>query len=152
MAIRGKDHLTPKQRSWNMSRIRSKDTKPEIIVRKKLFSLGYRYRLHAKELPGKPDIVLPKYKTAIFVHGCFWHRHQNCKKSTTPIANKEFWREKFRRNVARDRRNKKNLELLGWKVLFVWECETRLFAKTCKKTVGELGSSCRNKSAADIIV
>ncbi len=118
------DHLTKKKRSWNMSRIRSKNTKPELIVRSLLHGMGYRFRLHRKDLPGKPDIVLPKYKTVIFVHGCFWHRHKGCKKCTTPSSNKEYWKRKFERNVANDKIHKAQLRGKGWKVFVIWECET----------------------------
>jgi len=117
------DTLTPQKRSWNMSRIRSRDTKPEMVVRRLLHSLGHRYRLHRKGLPGKPDIVLPKYRTVIFVHGCFWHRHPGCKYAYTPKSRLEFWNKKFDENVRRDRENKKALRKLGWKVIVVWECE-----------------------------
>ena len=106
-----------------MSRIRSRDTKPEMVVRRLLHSLGHRYRLHRKGLPGKPDIVLPKYRTVIFVHGCFWHRHPGCKYAYTPKSRLEFWNKKFDENVRRDRENKKALRKLGWKVIVVWECE-----------------------------
>lgn len=123
------DTLTPAQRSERMSRIRSRDTKPEVALRRALHRLGFRFRLHGKHLAGKPDIVLTKYRTAIFVHGCFWHRHQGCKVATTPKSRTEFWIDKFARNVARD---KKNLELLrnhGWNVIVVWECEINTSAK-----------------------
>jgi len=119
------DSLTPEQRKWTMSRVRSKNTKPEVTVRRLLHSLGYRFRLHRDDLPGKPDIVLPKYRTAVFVHGCFWHRHVGCKRCTTPSSNYEYWTGKFARNVDRDRRNRAALEALGWNVLVVWECELR---------------------------
>ena len=118
------DHLTKAKRSWNMSRIRGKDTKPEMIVRSLLHRMGYRFRLHHKDLPGKPDIVLPKYKTVIFVHGCFWHQHVRCKESHMPKSNPSFWKSKLLRNVERDKRYQKNLAELGWRVLVVWECET----------------------------
>lgn len=117
------DRLTPERRSWNMSRIRSKDTKPEKVVRSLLHCNGYRFRLHRRDLPGNPDIVLPKYKTAIFVHGCFWHRHQNCKFAYTPKSRVEFWERKFRENIRRDERARKQLIELGWHVIVVWECE-----------------------------
>jgi DNA mismatch endonuclease, patch repair protein len=117
------DHLTKKMRSWNMSRIRSKDTKPEMIVRSLLHRMGYRFRLHRKNLPGKPDIVLPKYKTVIFVHGCFWHRHKNCKRCTTPTSNKEYWMEKFQKNIKQDKMNHRKLVNLRWNVIVIWECE-----------------------------
>lgn len=127
------DHLTKKQRSWNMSRIRSKNTTPEKKVRSLLHSLGYRFRLHRKDLPGKPDIVLPKHKIAICVNGCFWHRHKGCKKATTPKSNIDYWTNKFSKNVNNDARNKTALESLGWKVIIVWECETRDNSKLLKK-------------------
>ena len=111
------------QRSRNMSAIKSKNTKPEIKVRKVLHSMGYRFRLHRKDLPGSPDIVLPKYKTVIFVHGCFWHRHENCKYASTPKTRQEFWEAKFRENINRDKLNQENLSSKGWKIIVVWECE-----------------------------
>ena len=112
-----------KARSKNMSAIKSKNTKPEIIVRKFLHSKGYRFRIHRKDLPGCPDIVLPKYKTVIFVNGCFWHRHQGCKYKTTPKTRKDFWENKFNENIKRDKNNFKELKNLNWKVLVIWECE-----------------------------
>ena len=108
-----------------MAAIKSKNTKPEIAVRKLLHSMGYRFRLHRKDLPGSPDIVLPKYKTVIFVHGCFWHRHENCKYATTPKTREEFWDNKFKQNVQRDKNNFKELKNLNWKVLVLWECEVK---------------------------
>jgi DNA mismatch endonuclease (patch repair protein) len=119
------DSLSPERRSWNMSRIRSTDTAPERIVRSVLHSLGYRFRLHKKSLPGKPDIVLAKYRAVIFVHGCFWHRHQGCKFCYTPKSRAEFWIAKFAGNVARDQKQRQALVDLGWRVLTVWECETK---------------------------
>tara|TARA_B100000575_G_scaffold77134_1_gene60314 strand:- start:36 stop:455 length:420 start_codon:yes stop_codon:yes gene_type:complete len=116
-------HEVSEQRSRNMSAIKSKNTKPEITVRKLLHSMGYRFRLHKKDLPGSPDIVLPKYKTVIFVHGCFWHRHQNCKYASTPKTRQEFWGVKFRENINRDKLNQENLSSKGWKIIVVWECE-----------------------------
>ena len=106
-----------------MSKIRSKNTKPEIMLRKALFALGYRYRIHNKALPGKPDIVLPKYKTAIFVHGCFWHYHADCREGRIPNTNSIFWREKLLKNISRDQKHQETLAQLGWKVLVCWECE-----------------------------
>jgi len=117
------DHLTKKKRSWNMSRIKSKDTKPELIVRSLLHHLGYRFRLHSKKLPGKPDIVLAKYKTVIFVHGCFWHRHKDCPRATTPKSNQEYWKAKFERNVQRFEEVSKQIQAMGWHVMVIWECE-----------------------------
>ena len=119
------DHLTPKMRSWNMSRIRGKDTKPEVLVRSLLHRAGYRFRKNVKSLPGKPDIVLPKYKTVIFVHGCFWHRHKGCKDATTPKSNKAFWKKKFECNIANDKNHARDLKKLGWKVVTVWECQLK---------------------------
>ncbi|MFL4471543.1 very short patch repair endonuclease [Tateyamaria armeniaca] len=117
--------LVSAQRSWNMSRIRGKDTQPEMIVRRLLHSMGYRYRLHAPELPGKPDIVFRPRMKAIFVHGCFWHRHPGCKHTTTPKSREEFWRKKFLQNMDRDRRNLQSLHDAGWATEIVWECETK---------------------------
>ena len=118
-------HKVSEQRSRNMSAIKSKNTKPEIKVRKILHSMGYRFRLHRKDLPGSPDIVLPKYKTVIFVHGCFWHRHENCKYASTPKTRAEFWESKFAGNIKRDKINQTNLVKLGWKILIVWECDLK---------------------------
>jgi DNA mismatch endonuclease, patch repair protein len=119
------DHLTPEKRRWNMQRIRSEDTKPEKIVRSLLHQLGFRFRLHRKKLPGSPDIVLPKYQSVIFVHGCFWHRHPGCSRATTPRTRQEYWLPKFRRTVERDRKNQNELRELGWNVIVIWECEIR---------------------------
>lgn len=118
------DVLTPEQRSLNMSRIRGTDTKPELIVRSTLHRLGYRFRLHRKDLPGNPDIVLPKHNTVIFVHGCYWHRHRCRFGSVIPATRTEFWLEKFAANTARDRRNRHQLRALGWRVATIWECQT----------------------------
>ena len=119
------DHLTPEKRSWNMSKIRSGNTKPEMIVRSLLHRMGYRFRLHRKDLPGKPDIVLPKYNTVIFVHGCYWHRHKGCKYAYNPKSRIDFWQNKFKSNVERDKKNRIALEKLGWNVKVMWECETK---------------------------
>lgn len=116
-------------RSYNMSRIRCKDTKPEEIVRKYLFSKGFRYRKNDKKLPGTPDIVLPKYKTAIFVNGCFWHGHQGCKYFVWPRNNAEFWKQKIQANIQRDAQKHAQLKELGWNVIVIWECELRSEAK-----------------------
>ncbi|MDX9882311.1 MAG: DNA mismatch endonuclease Vsr [Prolixibacteraceae bacterium] len=112
-------------RSYNMSQIKSKDTKPEILVRKFLFSKGFRYRLHDKKLPGKPDIVLQKYKTIIFIHGCFWHGHNNCKYFVVPKTRTEWWLKKIERNKQLDCDNFQVLQKLGWKVLTIFECELK---------------------------
>ena len=109
-------------RSRMMSGIRGRDTKPEVIVRKYLHAQGLRYRIAPKDLPGKPDIVLPKHRTVVFVHGCFWHRHRNCRFATTPATNATFWQEKFATNVARDQRTASQLRKLGWRVIVVWSC------------------------------
>jgi len=119
------DHLSKEKRSWNMGRIKSKDTKPEILVRSALHRIGFRFRLHYKDLPGKPDIYLPKYKTVIFVQGCFWHQHQGCSRSSIPKSNRTYWIDKLRKNVERDQKNKLLLEKLGYSVYYIWECETK---------------------------
>ncbi|UOE49148.1 very short patch repair endonuclease [Mucilaginibacter sp. SMC90] len=108
-----------------MSRILSKDTKPELLVRKFLFGNGFRYRIHDKKLPGKPDIVFPKKKIAVFIHGCFWHSHQNCKYAVSPKSNTEYWSKKISNNVTRDRKNTDELLEKGWKIITVWECELK---------------------------
>lgn len=119
------DTLNEQQRHYNMSRIRSKDTKPEEIVRKYLFSKGLRFRKNDRRYPGHPDVVLPKYKTVVFVNGCFWHRHEGCRYASTPATNREFWNHKFEGNVERDAREQKELQEMGWKVIVVWECELK---------------------------
>jgi len=113
------DLLTPTARSALMSRIRGADTKPELAVRSLLHRMGYRFRLHRRDLPGTPDIVLPRHATVAFVHGCFWHRHKDCKGATTPKTRRKFWRDKF------DARNRRDLRKLGWRPVVVWECELR---------------------------
>lgn len=119
------DILSPQQRHLNMSRIKGRDTRPEKRVRSLLHSLGYRFRLHAKTLPGTPDIILPKYKTVIFVHGCFWHRHGNCQYTTIPVTRPEFWAKKFADNIQRDKAAMEALIKLGWRVLVIWQCELK---------------------------
>lgn len=119
------DVMTPKQRSRCMAAVKGKDTKPEMIVRKYLFSCGMRFRVQVRKLPGTPDIVLPKYKTVIFVNGCFWHGHEDCKYFRLPKSNVEFWKEKIKRNIERDRESMQALLDLGWKIIRVWECELR---------------------------
>ena len=119
------DIWSKEKRSECMSKIRSKDTKPELALRKALFARGFRYRVNDKHLPGKPDIVLLKYKTVIFLHGCFWHRHEGCKYAYTPKTNTEFWVDKITSNKDRDKINMQKLTDLGWNVLTVWECEIR---------------------------
>ena len=119
------DTLSQTQRSYNMSRIRGKNTKPEILVRKGLHARGFRFCLHNKKLPGSPDIVLPKYGVAIMVNGCFWHGHKGCRYATKPKTNVEFWETKIARNQHRDEVTNAHLEALGWHVITVWECELR---------------------------
>jgi DNA mismatch endonuclease (patch repair protein) len=116
------DVHSPEKRSFNMSRIRSKDTKPEMLVRRFLFSQGFRYKLHDKSLPGKPDLVLPKYKTIIFIHGCFWHGHEGCRYFVVPKTRTEWWLNKIQTNRNKDIVSIKHLQDSGWKVLIVWEC------------------------------
>lgn len=118
-----------KTRSYNMSRIKGKDTKPEEIVRKYLFSQGFRYRKNDKRLPGKPDIVLPKYRTVIFVNGCFWHKHEGCRYFVWPRSNPEFWKEKIEGTVERDQKKTAELMSAGWRVLVIWECELKSAVK-----------------------
>ena len=117
------DNRSPEVRSWNMSQVKSQDTSIEIKVRSYLFRNGFRFRKNVKKLPGKPDIVLPKYRTIIFIHGCFWHRHAGCKDATTPKTRTEFWQQKFDRNVANYRLYIKQLEKMGWHVIVLWECQ-----------------------------
>ena len=119
------DHLSPKRRSWLMSRVKSKDSAAEMRVRQLAHSLGLRFRLHQRKLPATPDLVFPKYHVAIFVHGCFWHRHRGCKKATTPKSRVEYWQEKFRTNVARDQQAILELQSMGWRTVIIWECETK---------------------------
>jgi len=117
------DIVSKKTRSRMMSTIRGKNTKPEMIVRKYLHWRGFRFRLHNSKLPGKPDIVLPKYKTCVLVHGCFWHQHPGCRFAYSPKSNRQFWEEKLAGNVERDRKNRKDLRKLGWRVFTIWECQ-----------------------------
>jgi DNA mismatch endonuclease (patch repair protein) len=119
------DRLTPEHRSRLMSRVRSKDTTPEMIVRRLVHAMGYRYRLYVRKLPGRPDLVFGPRRKIVFVHGCFWHRHPGCRKATTPKTHVDFWEGKFAANVLRDARNVHDLEAAGWEVLTVWECETK---------------------------
>lgn len=127
------DHVDGLRRSAIMASVRSKDTTPELIVRRTIHSLGYRFRLHQRNLPGRPDIVLARHKLAILVHGCFWHRHQGCSKASTPQTHQEYWRKKFTANRARDKRVGAALRAAGWRVEIVWQCETRDKAKLRKQ-------------------
>ena len=117
--------LVSSERSRNLAAISGKDTAPELTVRKMLHGMGLRFRLHREDLPGRPDIVLPRHRTVVFVHGCFWHRHEGCRFTTTPKTRREFWQAKFNGNVARDSRNQADLAELGWRVIVVWECELK---------------------------
>ncbi|MDO7910011.1 very short patch repair endonuclease [Pseudomonas sp. 22-AL-CL-001] len=119
------DTLSPERRSWLMSRVRAKNTKPELVVRRLVFSMGYRYRLHDKTLPGTPDLVFPGRKKAIFVNGCFWHGHANCRYGRLPKSRTAFWQAKIDRNRQRDADNIANLQAAGWQVLTVWQCELK---------------------------
>lgn len=130
------DIITPEQRSRNMAAIKGKDTKPEMVVRKYLFSRGLRYRVNDRKLPGAPDIVLKKYKTVVFVDGCFWHGHEGCKYFRLPKSNVDYWRHKIAMNIARDYAISVDLKLIGWKVLRIWECEI--------KTKGQRDETLRN--------
>ena len=135
------DIFSKDKRSQIMSKISGKETKPEIRVRKFLFAEGFRYRKNDKRLPGKPDIVLPKYKTAIFIHGCFWHHHNNCKFSALPQTNCEFWKNKIEGNVKRDRIARRELGKAGWQVIIIWQCRLRnnlLFEETLKPLVNKI--------------
>lgn len=137
------DVHTPEQRSYNMSRIRGKNTKPEELVRKYLFAQGFRYRKNDARFPGKPDIVLPKYKTVIFVNGCFWHGHEGCKYFVWPKSNEQFWRNKIEGNISRDQRNAMLLRDSGWGVIVIWECQLKKdsFSEVMDKLVQQLKSS-----------
>jgi DNA mismatch endonuclease (patch repair protein) len=127
------DVFNKEKRSKIMSSVKSKDTKPEIIVRKLLHSMGYRFRLHREDLPGTPDIVLPKYKKVIFVHGCFWHGHEGCPRAKLPKTNKEFWRVKITKNMARDAETMQDLSRTGWQSLVIWTCEIKDLEQLSKK-------------------
>src|SRR5688572_6694552 len=118
------DRVTREHRSWNMSQIRGRDTKPELLVRSALHRLGFRFRLSGNLLPGKPDVVLTRHGIVVFVHGCFWHRHAKCRFAYTPKSNQVFWTTKFQGNVARDKRTLRALRALGWRTVVVWECQT----------------------------
>lgn len=119
------DKLSSLHRSWNMSRIGSKNTKPELLVRKAITELGFRYRLHVKSLPGKPDIVLRKYSTVIFINGCFWHQHKGCKRSTIPKSNTSYWLPKLKRNIEKQKADIEALNKQGYNTLIIWECEVK---------------------------
>ncbi len=136
-----------KTRSYNMSRIKGKNTKPEEIVRKYLFSKGFRYRKNDKKLPGTPDIVLPKYKTVIFVNGCFWHGHKDCRYFVVPKTNTDFWLNKINTNIERDKRKQEALKELGWNVIVVWECELKTkFVESALERIKESVAGCKFES------
>lgn len=130
------DFLTPAERSERMSRIRGRDTKPELVVRRLLHAAGFRFRLHVANLPGRPDIGLPKYRAVVFVHGCFWHRHAGCAVASTPKSNRRFWEAKFSANVRRDKRNCTVLRSMGWRVFVIWECQVNSVAKAGRAVHG----------------
>ncbi len=134
------DNLTPEKRSKIMSSIKGKNTKPELVVRSIAHRMGFRFRLHRKDLPGKPDLVFKRFKKVIFVHGCFWHQHRKCPISHLPTTNTKFWEEKFKQNHFRDEKNKRELKRLGWGVLTIWECETKKPGKIIKKLEKSLNS------------
>jgi DNA mismatch endonuclease (patch repair protein) len=119
------DKISAAARSANMARVKGRNTRPEMIVRRLTHAMGYRYRLHVRDLPGKPDLVFRSRQKVIFVHGCFWHRHEGCRRATTPQSNEAFWREKLSRNADRDAEQIKALNRKGWKVLVIWECQIR---------------------------
>ena len=137
------DVLSKEQRQRCMSHIKSKDTKPEILVRRFLFANGFRFRLHRKDLPGKPDIVLPKYKMAIFINGCFWHGHRGCRYASIPETNRDFWLSKIRGNVQRDKITYQRLNGLGWLVIEIWQCELK--PKTKDQTLNNLITELQNE-------
>ena len=139
------DRISTEKISWNMSQVRSKDTSIEVKVRKYLFHEGFRFRKNDKKLPGKPDVVLPKYRTVIFVHGCFWHRHEGCKRASMPATRVEFWQTKFNKNVENDSKNMLLLSDLGWHVIVLWECEIKKdFEDVMKCVVSELNTQISN--------
>ncbi len=133
------DRISADRRSWLMSRIRQRDTLPERIVRRMLWTLGYRYRVHYAGLPGKPDIAFPSRKKAVFVHGCFWHGHESCNKARLPRSNETYWRKKITDNVARDRRVMESLVKLGWEVMVVWQCEIKDQSRLAERLRAFLG-------------
>ena len=141
------DTLTTEQRHRCMSHIRSKNTKPEVLVRKELFRRGYRYRINVSKLPGKPDIVLPKYKTAIFVNGCFWHGHEGCKRFVLPKSNREYWESKIRRNQQRDSDAVQMLQQAEWNVITIWECN--LTATIFLETIDRIEDSLHNRQSSE---
>ncbi len=132
------DNLTERQRKFCMSRIRSKDTQPEKIVRQLLTQVGWRYRLHSAKLPGKPDIVISKIKSVIFINGCFWHQHKDCKRQVMPKTNVPYWRKKLKHNIEKQKKDIKELEKAGWRVIIIWECEVKNRKQLLNKLKNEL--------------
>ncbi|WP_458391732.1 very short patch repair endonuclease [Rhizobium laguerreae] len=141
------DRISPERRSQNMARIKGHNTAPELRVRKLLHRLGYRFRLHSKDLPGTPDIVLAKHRSVIFVHGCFWHRHPGCRLSYMPKSRLDFWSKKFQANVKRDQEAIDLLQSVGWRVLVLWECETK-DDRVTEKAIHQFLSGCFNEKRA----
>jgi DNA mismatch endonuclease (patch repair protein) len=138
-----------KTRSYNMSQIKGKNTKPEMLVRRFLHANGFRYRLHVKDLPGKPDIVLPKYRTVIFVHGCFWHGHEGCKYYVVPKTKTEWWLNKINGNIAKDVNVMKSLKKEGWKIIILWECDLK--RTTIEKSLKRLSQKLKNKDVGSMV-
>jgi len=143
------DVFSKKKRSWIMGRVKGRDTKPEILVRSIVHRMGYRFRIHRRELPGNPDIVLPRHRKVIFVHGCFWHGHRRCPRSERPSSNKSFWNTKLDKNVERDERLRRVLRRMGWRVFVVWECETRAPDKVLRKLGRFLNDERRKEAKAN---
>ena len=143
------DVFSKKKRSWIMGRVKGRDTKPEILVRSIVHRMGYRFRIHRRELPGNPDIVLPRHRKVIFVHGCFWHGHKRCPRSERPSSNKSFWNTKLDKNVERDERLRRALRRMGWKVFVVWVCETRAPDKVLRKLGRFLNDERRKEAKAN---
>lgn len=144
------DNKTKAERSLNMSRIQAKDTKPELTIRRLLFADGFRYRIHVKTLPGTPDLVLPKYRAVIFVHGCFWHGHDGCKYAKLPTTHVEFWRDKISKNKERDQRVRQELVSGGWRVLTIWTCSINNQAKV-KETYTQVKDWILNKAEQSVL-
>ncbi|MFU8858363.1 MAG: very short patch repair endonuclease [Deferrisomatales bacterium] len=132
------DVFSKEKRSWIMSRVKGRDTKPEVLVRSFVHRMGFRFRIHRRDLPGSPDIVLPRHKKVIFVHGCFWHGHKRCRRAKRPTTNEGFWNQKLDGNVKRDMRFRRRLRQIGWEVLVVWQCEIRSPEKLLRKLEGFL--------------
>ncbi len=137
------DTVTPEVRSWTMAQVKSKDTKPEMKVRRLLHGLGYRYRLHRADLPGRPDLVFPSRRKVVFVHGCFWHNHPDCERVRIPAANRDYWLSKLERNSSRDRRNAALLKEGGWEAQTVWECQLGDLQAVAERLVSFLGRRSR---------